>query len=172
LTNTYLGTVEWGYKVDATGTATTDPAALRVVSMGTPSAGFNTAGKAWNDAKIHDPDGVERDTVNIPLSTVHTVDPKTLNDAQLRQRIHEIADRLMTMDRTSVDYQQVRFESRGLAQEAVRRGTTAADSATRSGHARVTRFGGSRSASWATESSGRRSSRSIAPRSSTRTGSR
>lgn len=128
LTNTYLGTVEWGYKVDAAGTATTDPAAVRVVSMGTPSAGFNTAGKAWNDAKIHDPDGVERDTVNIPLSTVHTVDPKTLNDAQLRQRIREIADRLMTMDRTSVDYQQVRFESRGLAQEAVRRGATAADS--------------------------------------------
>jgi nucleoid-associated protein YgaU len=34
----------------------------------------------------------------------------------------------MTMDRTSIDYQQVRFESRGLAQEAVRRGATAADS--------------------------------------------
>lgn len=42
--------------------------------------------------------------------------------------IRELADRLMTMDRTSVDYQQVRFESRGLAQEAVRRGATAADS--------------------------------------------
>ena len=139
LTNTYLGTVEWGYKVDATGVAKTDPAAVRVVSMGTPSAGFNTAGKAWNDAKIHDPDGVERDTVNIPLATVHSVDPSTLNDAQLRQRIRELADRLMTMDRTSVDYQQVRFESRGLAQEAVRRGATAADS----GHTLKARSGDS-----------------------------
>lgn len=139
LTNTYLGTVEWGYKVDAAGTATTDPAAVRVVSMGTPSSGFNTAGQAWNDAKIHDPDGTERDTVNLPLSTVHTVDPATLNDQQLRHRIRELADRLMTMDRTSVDYQQVRFESRGLAKEAVRRGATAADS----GHTLKARSGDS-----------------------------
>jgi hypothetical protein len=45
--------------------------------------------------------------VNIPLSTVHPVDPASLNDQQLRQRIRELADRLMTMDRKSVDYQQV-----------------------------------------------------------------
>jgi hypothetical protein len=128
LTNTYLGAVEWGYKVDAAGTATTDPAALRVVSMGAPSVGFNSAATSWNNAKIHDPDGTEQDTVNILLSTVHPVDPASLNDQQLRQRIRELADRLMTMDRTSVDYQQVRFESRGLAKEAVRRGATAADS--------------------------------------------
>lgn len=47
LANTYLGTVEWGYKVDAAGTATTDPAAVRVVSMGTPSAEAPPIAVSW-----------------------------------------------------------------------------------------------------------------------------
>jgi len=126
--NTYLGTVEWGYHIDATGNAHPDPAAIRVVSMGTPSGSFMDAADTWNSSQVQDSAGNSFDTVDLPTSRQATVDPATLDDRALLQRIRELTDRLMRMDRRSVDYQQVRFETRGLAAEAVRRGATAADS--------------------------------------------
>jgi nucleoid-associated protein YgaU len=131
LANTYLGSVAWGYASTEAGVSNLTPPAVTVVSYGTPSAQFTEAATQWNNAQLPDrgdPTAPLIDTVNLPITTHATVDPATLDDRQLIERIRELTDRLMTMDRTSVDYQQVRFESRSLAAEAVRRGVSAADS--------------------------------------------
>jgi len=69
LANTYLGSVEWGWKSDATGTATLDPPAIRLISPGLPSSAFTDAAKKWNDAKtVRDPRSRKTlDTIDLPL---------------------------------------------------------------------------------------------------------
>jgi nucleoid-associated protein YgaU len=67
-------------------------------------------------------------SAQLPTTTHATVDPATRNDQQLEQRMRELNDRILPMDRTSADYQNMRFEIRGLGEEAVRRGTDAVDS--------------------------------------------
>jgi hypothetical protein len=70
LKDTYLGSVEWGYKVDGAGTASADPAALTVVRVGAPTAQFMAAAKKWNSAKFTDPsDAKVYDTVDLPLTS-------------------------------------------------------------------------------------------------------
>jgi hypothetical protein len=49
MAGTYLGSVQWGWRRDATGTFTTVP--LTVISQGVPSANFLTAANIWNTAK-------------------------------------------------------------------------------------------------------------------------
>jgi hypothetical protein len=69
LANTYLGSVEWGWKSDAAGTATLDPPAIRLISPGLPSSAFTDAAKKWNDAKtVRDPRSRKTlDTIDLPL---------------------------------------------------------------------------------------------------------
>jgi hypothetical protein len=69
--DTYLGSVEWGYRVDAAGTASVDPAALRVVRAGAPSSQFMAAANKWNNATFTDPTtGTVHNTVDLPRTTI------------------------------------------------------------------------------------------------------
>ncbi|MBS1144033.1 MAG: hypothetical protein H6R14_1439 [Proteobacteria bacterium] len=69
MANTYLGSVEWGWKCDASGTATVEPAAIKLVSPGLPTGAFVDAGKKWNAAKtVKDPKRNKTlDTIDLPL---------------------------------------------------------------------------------------------------------
>jgi len=71
LANTYLGSVEWGWKCDAAGTASLAPPAIRLISPGLPSSAFADAAKKWNAAKtVKDPKSKKKlDTIDLPLPT-------------------------------------------------------------------------------------------------------
>jgi hypothetical protein len=79
----------------------------------------------------------QEDTADMATTTHVTVDPTTLDDAGLETRMRTLCDEILHMDRTSTDYQNKRFEIRGLGREAVRRGHDAVDS----GHTYTVRGG-------------------------------
>lgn len=131
LAGTYLGAVRWGYQVDADNNFSLTPFSL--VSMGAPTQQFMGAAQLWNDATVDMGGGTTGDTIDLPVTGHQTVDPSSLNDEQLFDRIRELADELQAMDRDdrrkrTPDYQNKRFEARGLAREAGLRGAVAADS--------------------------------------------
>jgi nucleoid-associated protein YgaU len=128
MVNTYLGTVEWGWQSDVHGAVTLKPFAMR--SAGAPTDAFNKAAATWNAAKFHTTDAAATEvaTIDLPITKHHTVDPASLNDQQLEQRMRELCDQILKMDRTSPDYQNIRFEIRALGQTAMTRGTDAVDS--------------------------------------------
>jgi LysM repeat protein len=128
MAGTYLGSVEWGWQVDAAGNCTLNPNPVSVVSMGAPSSNFMAAAEKWNDIQLVDSAGNRLDTVDVPLTSHTTVDPATLSDAALHRRMRVLADEILRMNRTSTDYQQKRFEIRGLAQEVLSRGAGVVDS--------------------------------------------
>ena len=85
LANLYLGSVEWGWRCDAAGKVSLDPATLRVVREGSPTAAFTAAAKRWNDATFTDPtDGATHDTVDLPIDAV---DAGALSTADLVKRL-------------------------------------------------------------------------------------
>lgn len=130
MANTYLGSVEWGWTVNAAGDNEVDPNPIRVISMGTPTGDFMDAAGKWNNATFRQA-GADFDTVDLPMTGHATADPATLDDRQLHTRIRQLTDRILTMRRNpaeSVDYQNMRFEARGLAREAHRRGAGVVDS--------------------------------------------
>ena len=118
--NTYYGTVSWGCHTDVDGNVALDP--LRVVSMGAPTAEFMASAGHWNGQEV-DVGGTATATDDLPITTHRTVDPASLNDAQLEERMRTLCNEVLTMDRTTPDYQNKRFEIRGLAREAVQRAT-------------------------------------------------
>lgn len=128
MAGTYLGAVEWGWSSDAAGVVTLKPFAA--TSAGTPTAAFMSAAQTWNDSTFHTTDAVatEVETINLPITDHRTADPTSLNDEQLEQRMRELCDEILGMDRQSPDYQNKRFEIRALGQEAMNRGTDAVDS--------------------------------------------
>jgi hypothetical protein len=131
LNGTYLGSVRWGYEVDAANNYTLFP--FSVISMGAPTQTFMGAAQLWNDATVEMGAGATADTIDLPITSHQIVDPSSLNDDQLFRRIRELADEIQAMDRDerrkrTPDYQNRRFEARGLAREATRRGAVAADS--------------------------------------------
>ena len=67
-------------------------------------------------------------STDLTTTTHRTVDPATLDDQQLEQRMRHLCDQILHMDRASPDYQNARFEIRGLGQVAVTRGHDAVDS--------------------------------------------
>jgi nucleoid-associated protein YgaU len=126
--NTYLGSVEWGWQSDNVGVVTLKPFVAK--SAGAPTTAFMSAAQTWNDATFHTTDAAatEVPTIDLPITTHQTVDPASLNDQQLEQRMRELCDEILRMDRTSPDYQNKRFEIRALGQAAMDRGTDAVDS--------------------------------------------
>lgn len=74
MANTYLGSVEWGWKCDATGTASLNPPAIRLISPGLPSGPFTDAATKWNAGKTaKDPKSKKRlETIDLPLPTSAT----------------------------------------------------------------------------------------------------
>ena len=99
-------------------------------SAGTPTAAFNTAAETWNAATFHTTDAAATavSTINLPITKHHTADPASLNDQQVEQRMRELTDQILRMNRSSPDYQNIRFEIRALGQNAMNRGTDAVDS--------------------------------------------
>ncbi len=79
----------------------------------------------------------QHETTDLTTTTHQTVDPTSLDDAALERRMRELCDEILPMDRTAPDYQNKRFEIRGLGQTAVTRGTDAVDS----GHTYTVRGG-------------------------------
>lgn len=68
--NTYLGSVEWGWLVNAAGNCTLDPKPIRLVRAGVPSAEFMAAATVWNAATFTDPTtGKVRNTVDLPTTS-------------------------------------------------------------------------------------------------------
>ena len=135
--NTYYGTISWGVRTDGAGAITLDP--LAVVSMGTPSAEFMAAAGNWNNQELNVA-GAATATDDLPTTTHRTADPASLDHAQLEQRMRTLCDEILRIDRAKPDYQNKRFEIRGLAREAVRR-ATAAGRPVDSGHTRVVAAG-------------------------------
>lgn len=122
----YLGSVTWGYDV-ANGVVTPRPLAL--ATMGVPTSQFMAAANKWNAAQVS-VGGVATDTMDLPTTDHATVDPATLSDRQLEQRMRELHEQLHRLnprdDQTT--YRNVQFEIRGLGREAVRRGSSVRDS--------------------------------------------
>lgn len=94
--NTYLGSVSWGWRSDATGTVTVDP--LTIVQAGPPSSQFMGAAQQWNAATFHDNSygallnflGVGAySPVGIPITTVSAgnVAAPSMTTAQLLQQL-------------------------------------------------------------------------------------
>jgi nucleoid-associated protein YgaU len=128
MVNTYLGSVEWGWQSDALGVVTLKPFAMK--SAGAPTDDFNTAAQTWNAATFHTTDAAATavPTIDLPITSHHTADPASLTDQQLEQRMRQLCDQILRMDRTTPDYQNIRFEIRALGQNAMSRGTDAVDS--------------------------------------------
>jgi nucleoid-associated protein YgaU len=137
--NTYYGTVSWGVHTDGAGAVTLDPVA--VVSMGAPTGDFMAATENWNAQEV-DVGGTATATDDLPVTSHRTADPASLNDAQLEERMRTLCNEIRALDRTTPDYQNKRFEIRGLAREAVRR-AGAAGRPVDSGHTRSVAAGDS-----------------------------
>lgn len=70
LKDTYLGSIEWGWESDTTGTVTLKP--FRLLQAGVPTDSFMGAAHTWNDAVMHDKDGTKVNTVDLPTPMQHS----------------------------------------------------------------------------------------------------
>jgi hypothetical protein len=120
LANTYLGSVEWGWKADAAGTATLDPPAIRLISPGLPSSAFTDAAKKWNAGKTVRNPRTRRplDTIDLPLPTSAT---ETSNKPAVERSTGELLLALDTVNTTlktatDVDKNAKTLEKRAMEQ--------------------------------------------------------
>lgn len=127
LANTYLGSVEWGWKADAAGTATLAPPAIRLISPGLPSNAFTDAAKKWNAAKtVKDPKSKKTlDTIDLPLPTSAT---ETSNKPAAERSTGELLVSLGAVDKTlttakDVDKNAKTLEKRAMEQTLATRQT-------------------------------------------------
>lgn len=117
---TYYGSVEWGFRVDATGQHTL--ISFRVVRMGAPSAEFMASAQHWNDATV-DVNGRQRATQNLPITSHRSITPEELarmSDQDLEARIQALRTERRNSNRR-VDRRNAQFEIRALEREARRR---------------------------------------------------
>lgn len=127
LANTYLGSVEWGWKCDAAGTASLAPPAIRLISPGLPSSAFTDAAKKWNAAKtVKDPKSKKTlETIDLPLPTSAT---ETSNKPAVERGTGELLLALDTVDTTlktatNVDKNAKTLEKRAMEQTLATRQT-------------------------------------------------
>ena len=120
LANTYLGSVEWGWKCDAAGTASLAPPAIRLISPGLPSSAFTDAAKKWNAAKtVKDPKSKKTlDTIDLPLPASAT---ETSNKPAVERGTGELLLALDTVNSTlktatNVDKNAKTLEKRAMEQ--------------------------------------------------------
>jgi hypothetical protein len=64
----YLGSVQWGWSSDTSGTVTLLP--FTALASGAPTLGFMGAAQVWNSAVFHNPDGTTADTVDLPITSL------------------------------------------------------------------------------------------------------
>lgn len=73
LANTYLGTVGWGWSLDAAGTLALRPNPISVIRNGAPTAQFMAAATKWNASTFTDPtDGTTYNTVDLPTTRLES----------------------------------------------------------------------------------------------------
>lgn len=127
LANTYLGSVEWGWKCDAAGNATLAPPAIRLVSPGLPSSAFVDAAKKWNPGKtVRDPVSKKNlDNIDLPLPTSAT---ETSNKPAAERSTGELLVSLGAVDKTlttakDVDKNAKTLEKRAMEQTLATRQT-------------------------------------------------
>jgi hypothetical protein len=123
MANTYLGSVAWGWKADATGTASLSPNPISFVRAGAPTAQFMAAAEKWNNTTFKDPTtGKKYDSVDLPITTFDSGDvaasKRTTSDlhARLAQVNAELAVMPAGVDRTNKE-----FEKRALEAEITKR---------------------------------------------------
>ena len=120
--NTYLGSVEWGWQVDAAGTATLNPAAIRMVRGGVPTTDFMDAANKWNRLQFTDTGtGTVHDTVDLPttsdlLNSGMTL-PSNRSTPLLLAWLDMINFQLQNLPGPSVDRTNKLFEKRALEAE-------------------------------------------------------
>jgi hypothetical protein len=122
--DTYLGSVRWGWKADAAGTVSLDPASLQLVNAGAPSSDFMAAAQKWNDQTIKDTTtGTVHDTVNLPITTFDSgsIAAGDRRTEDLRARLDQVNAELAGMP-AGVDRTNKEFEKRALEAELTRRG--------------------------------------------------
>jgi hypothetical protein len=118
MTNTYLGSVEWGWKCDAAGTSTLDPPAIRLISPGLPTSAFVDAAKKWNAAKtVKDPKSKKTlDTVDLPLPTSAT---ETSNKPAVERSTGELLVSLGAVNSTLTTAKDVDKNAKTLEKRAI-----------------------------------------------------
>ena len=118
MANTYLGSVEWGWKADAAGAATLEPPAIRLISPGLPSGAFSDAAKKWNAAKtVKDPKSKKTlDTIDLPLPTSAT---ETSNKPAVERSTGELLLALGGVDTTLTTAKDVDKNAKTLEKRAM-----------------------------------------------------
>jgi hypothetical protein len=117
LANLYLGSVEWGWKCDATGTVTLDPDPIKVVREGSPTAAFMDAARVWNAARFTDTGtGTVHDTVDLPIEAV---DAGALSTVDLCARL--VTTRTDAASAAGPAKVRKEFEALALERELMRR---------------------------------------------------
>jgi hypothetical protein len=124
MANTYLGSIEWGWKNDATGNAALNPAAIQIVRAGAPTSDFMDAARKWNNLSFTDPaTGTTHQTIDLPTTTLDSgsvaAADRTTSDIVIRldQVNRELATLAAGTDRTNKE-----FEKRALEAELAHRG--------------------------------------------------
>jgi hypothetical protein len=116
LANMYLGSVEWGWKVDADHKVALDPEPIKVVREGSPSAAFMAAAQRWNEATFTDSRGNVHNTVDLPIAGV---DAGALNTPDLYTRLVDTRRQAETLDGPAKVCKE--FEAHTLERELKRR---------------------------------------------------
>jgi len=118
------GAPRWGWKADAAGTVSLDPATLQLVNAGAPSSDFMAAAQKWNDQTIKDSTtGKVHNTVDLPITTFDSgsVAAASRRTEDLRARLDQVKAELAGMP-AGVDRTNKEFEKRALEAELARRG--------------------------------------------------
>lgn len=124
--NTYLGSVEWGWRVNAAGDATLDPVPISLARAGVPSAEFMAAAAVWNAATFTDPStGTVHDTVDLPTTSGAVLGSggeiaSKRTTKYLLARIAVIEDEIAHVA-TGAEVVNKRFERRALVAELLKR---------------------------------------------------
>ena len=127
MANTYLGSVAWGWKADAAGTASLSPNPISLVRAGAPTSEFMAAGEKWNKTKFKDP-GTDKtyDSVDVPITTFDSgsVSASKRTIADLHARLDQVNAELAKLP-AGVDRTNKEFEKRALDAEIAKRGAAA-----------------------------------------------
>ncbi|BAZ31949.1 OmpA/MotB domain-containing protein [Cylindrospermum sp. NIES-4074] len=123
MTNTYLGSIEWGWENDATGKATLKPSPIKLVRPGAPTSDFMDAARKWNKLQFPDSStGKTYDTVDLPTTTLDSGKNAAVNlsTEELKARITQVNTDLASLS-AGVDKTNKEFEKRALEAEMKRR---------------------------------------------------
>lgn len=127
MANTYLGSVAWGWKADAAGTASLSPNPISLVRAGAPTSQFMAAAEKWNQTKFKDSGtGKTYDSVDVPITTFDSggVAASKRTTTDLKARLDQVNAELAGMP-AGVDRTNKEFEKRALEAEIAKRGRAA-----------------------------------------------